>query len=533
VNRFAAHVALVALAALAPATAAGQAAQPMAQQSDQPLESRSWHVALDRALPRLDSCLVAEEAIYDLGASWEQVLGEADWDPMAREPRAWVRRVGPHLRRAFFNRRLPSDIRKLALILLVEIQHPEMRAVYHRMLELDHCPTEWIALAAQGLSLLGHPEDGAAVAQAFVSRVPDDGRAPKAASWALCASTARLIGSHEVPEDVAGAARRLFLFGPQLAVQSCMPLVARLPDAGDLARRVLDGDDWPQSVSDEDPRNHEMLHWYGRGGALILLGHVGGEDTLERLEAGLAEDSLMASPTRDGAVQGLAAQAGPQARALLRDALTDPARRTPRVAHALLRLGDEESAPVLRRVALEPSTLVEMRMSAANAYTLLAPGTNALARRWEHGLARSPDLGPPFEALDARMSSMVGRLVGAERCQRDYRCWASALTDPDRQVAARAFWELARRHEHSSEEAVELATIAAETLARTPPNTEHDVVAGAIALLARLDRTAVRPWLVVIRRARVAWEGRTNPMGLPFDIPLALAELERRLTRPS
>jgi hypothetical protein len=128
---------------------------------------------------------------------------------------------------------------------------------------------------------------------------------------------------------------------------------------------------------------------------------------------------------------------------------------------------------------------------------------------------------------------MVGRLVGAQRCRRDYHCWAEALTDPDRQVAARAFWELARRREHSSEEAVELAAIAAETLARTPPNTEHDVVAGAIALLARLDRAAVRPWLVVIRRARVAWEGRTNPMGLPFDIPLALAELERRITRPS
>ncbi len=78
---------------------------------------------------------------------------------------------------------------------------------------------------------------------------------------------------------------------------------------------------------------------------------------------------------------------------------------------------------------------------------------------------------------------------------------------------------------------MELARIAAETLARTRPNTQHDVVAGAIALLARLDRDAVRPWLVVIRRARVAWSGRTNPMGLPFDIPLALGQLERRVTR--
>ncbi len=503
----------------------------MAQQSDQPLESRSWHLALDQAIPKLDSCLVAEEAIYDLGASWERVLGEADWDPMAREPRAWVRHVGPHLRRAFFNRRLPPDVRQLALILLVETQNPDMRPVYRRMLELDHCPTEWLALAAQGLSLLGNPEDGAAVARAFVSRVPTDGHAPRPSAWALCAATARMIGPGEVSPEVADAARRLFLFGPQLAVQSCMPLVTRLPDAAELACRVLDEDGWPEAVSDEDPRNHEMLHWYGRGGAFILLGQVGGEDALNRLAAGLAEDSLMAAPTRDGAVQGLAARAGPRARALLRQALADPARRTPRVAYALLRLGDEESAPVLRRVALEPSSLVEMRMSAANAYTLLAPGAAGLARRWEEGLSRSADLGPPFEALDERMAQMVGRMVGAERCRSDYRCWAEALSDPDRQVAARAFWQLARRQEHSPEEAEALAAIAAETLARTPPNTEHDVVAGAIALLARLDRSAVRPWLSVIRRARVAWAGRTNPMGLPFDIPLALAELERRLLR--
>jgi hypothetical protein len=82
----------------------------------------------------------------------------------------------------------------------------------------------------------------------------------------------------------------------------------------------------------------------------------------------------------------------------------------------------------------------------------------------------------------------------------------------------------------SSDEAERLAAVAAETLARTEPNTEHDLVAGAIALMARLDAATVRPWLVVIRRARVAWEGRTNPMGLPFDIPLALAELERRVS---
>jgi len=530
VGRFAA-ISVFVLTAAIPAAVGAQAAQPMAQDADQPIESRGWHVALDRAIPKLDSCLVAEEAIYDLGTSWEEVLATADWDPTAREPRAWVRRVGPHLRRAFFNRRLPPDLRKLALILLVEVQHTQMRAVYRRMLELDHCPTEWVALAAQGLSLMGQPDDRALVAEAFVARVPADGRAPLPSSWALCASTARLIGTSDIPADVAAAARRLFLFGPQLAVQTCMPLVARLDDAPELARRVLDGDEWPSAVTDEDPRNHEMLHWYGRGGALILLGHVGGEDALPRLAAGLAEDSLMASPTRDGAVQGLAAQAGPRARALLREALSDPARRTPRVAHALLRLGDEDSARALRAVALEPSTLVEMRMSAANAYTLLAPGRGGLARRWEQGLSRSPDIGPPFEALDARMSTMVGRLVGAERCRDDMACWAAALTDSDRQVAARAFWQLARRPEFSEEEQVHLATIAGETLARTEPNTQHDVVAGAIALLARLDSEAAQQWLVVIRRSRVAWEGRTNPMGLPFDIPLALAELERRLVR--
>jgi hypothetical protein len=153
-----------------------------------------------------------------------------------------------------------------------------------------------------------------------------------------------------------------------------------------------------------------------------------------------------------------------------------------------------------------------------------------MARGWEEGLARSVDLGPPFEALDEKMVSMTGRLVAAERCGEDDACWARALFDTDRQVAARGFWQLARRREVSSDEAERLAAVAAETLARTEPNTEHDLVAGAIALMARLDAATVRPWLVVIRRARVAWEGRTNPMGLPFDIPLALAELERRVS---
>ncbi|MBW2460242.1 MAG: hypothetical protein JRH11_01265 [Deltaproteobacteria bacterium] len=513
----------------APGRAHGQALEEMVQDSDRPIEMSAWHGALERLVPRLDSCLVAEDALYELGQSWEQVLASADWDPRAPAPRAWVRRAGPHLRRAFFNRRLSSAARKLALVLLVEVQHQNMRPVYRRMLELDHCPTDWISLAAQGLSLMAHPEDEAAVMRAFVAEVPTDGRAPAPSSWALCAATGRMLRGDAVPPDVAAAVRRLFLFGPQLALQVCMPLLTRLPDAPALAQRVLDGEDWPMAVVGDDPRNHDMLHWYGRGGALVLLGHTGGAEAIPRLAAGLAEDSLMAAPTRDGAVQGLAAQAGPEARALLRRALSDAARRTPRVAHALLRLGDEESAPALLRVALEGSGLVEMRMSAANAYTLLAAGRPGAARRWDRALARAPDLGPPFEALDARMATMVGRLVGAERCTNDDACWAAALHDRDPQVRARAFWQLARRPEFDEDEERALAAVAAETLARTPPNEQHDVVAGAIALLARLDRDLARPWLSVIRRARVAWEGRTNPMGLPFDIPLALAELERRL----
>lgn len=512
-----------------PARAHGQALEEMAQDSDRPIETRPWHTALERVVPRLASCLVAEDALYDLGRSWEEVLASADWDPRGAEPRAWVRRVGPHLRRAFFNRRLAPGTRKLALVLLVEVQYDDMRAVYRRMLELDHCPTDWVSMAAQGLSLMGHADDERAIMEAFVAAAPADGYAPGPSSWALCAAAGRMVRGAEPPPEVAAAVRRLFLFGPQLALQVCMPLLVRLPDAPALAHRVLDGDDWPIAVTGDDPRNHEMLHWYGRGGALILLGHTGGAEAIPRLAAGLAEDTLMAAPTRDGAVQGLAAQAGPEARALLRGALSDPARRTPRVAHALLRLGDEASAPALRDVALEGSGLVEMRMSSANAYSLLAPGRPGVARRWERALARSPDLGAPFQALDARMATMVGRLLGAERCAGDDACWAAALTDPDPQVAARAFWELARRPAFGEGEETALAAVAGETLARTPPNEQHDVVAGAIALLARVDRDSARPWLPVIRRARVAWEGRTNPMGLAFDIPLALAELERRL----
>jgi hypothetical protein len=214
----------------------------------------------------------------------------------------------------------------------------------------------------------------------------------------------------------------------------------------------------------------------------------------------------------------------------LRGALRDEGLRTPRIAHALLRLGDVPSSDALREVALDETAIVEMRVSAANAYTLLAPGRRGLARAWERDLGRAPPLGPPFEALDARMSETTARLVAAERCRADSACWAELLWSDDRQQAARAFWELSRAPIADDAEAAPLlAESAARAIADTPPNAQHDRVSGAIALLARVNPELGRPYLPVVRRARAAWEGRTNPMGLPFDIPLALGQLERRL----
>lgn len=479
-------------------------------------------------LRALASCVGAEDAIQHLGEAWEAQLGAADWDPGAPGPRAYADCVGPAVERAFYDRALSSHARKLALVLLVEMRWDGMRRVYRRMLELDHCPSDWIALAAQGLSLLPHVDgDARALSAALVRRVRDREHAPAPDAWAVCAATHRALGDAPLDAEGEAALRRLFLFAPHLTLSVCLPLLRRLPDAADLARRILDGDDWPIAVAD-DPRDMELVVPTARGGALILLAEVNADDALPRLEAGLAEEELMDSPTRDGAIQGLATLAGPRARELLRTALHNPDRRTPRLAQALLRLGDVASASALREVALDPRALVEMRVSAANAYTLLVPGRRGLARAWQRDLARTPRIGPPFQALDARMDGMGARLVAAERCESDPACWAERLVENDPQARARAFFELARARTFSPEETTVLASVAARTLAETPPNEQHDVVAGAIALLARFEPEDVRLYLPVIRNARIAWEGRTNPMGLPFDIPLALGALEER-----
>jgi hypothetical protein len=493
----------------------------------------------------LASCATADVAVEELGHGWEAALAEAGWDPLAEGPRRFAADAGPRLSRAFMDRRLSGDTRRMALGLLANLRVPEMRETYRTMLASDHCPPTWVALAAQGIGYLLEPGDRERLARAFVLQVPSSdsgglraplrpprGRAPRDAAWALCSATARayLEEAEEIPPEALDAARRLFVFGPQVAVEACMPMLRRLPDAVALAHRVLDGDDWPVAVEGPDPRIHRMLGWYGRGGALLLLAAVRGPDALERLEAALEDRDPLAAPTRDGAVQGLAMLAGPDARRILRGLLADDELRTPRVAHALLRLGDVASAEALRAAALDARALVEVRVSAASAYTLLAPGRAGVTRRWERDLARAAPLGPPFEPLDARMAEMGARLAIAERCRGDQACLAEALTAADVQGRARAFFELARAPSLPPEAEPLLAEVSAMTLTLTPPNEQHDVVAGAIALLARLPAALAHAHLPSIRRARVAWEGRTNPMGLPFDIPLALGELERRAT---
>ena len=506
-----------------------------------PDEARAvYEAGLEAEIRALDGCVGAEQAVVSLGERWERAIAEAAFDPAAAAPQRLAERLATPLRRAFLARDKPRVVRELALELLVQLQHASAEPLFARMLEVRTCPATWIALAADGLARLHSERGRVAIEEALVAAVPA-GTAPHDAAWSLCSAAARVSGSAgasdgEVAsstEEVAEAARRLFLFAPQIAVQSCMPLVARLPDVRALAERVLDGADWPIPVAGAgaDPREPRMLGPYARGAALILLGQVRADGAYERLAAALEDRSWEAQPTRDGAIQGLAALGGSRARVRLRAALRDADLRTPRVAHALLRLGDTLAAAPLREVALDSDAIVEMRISAANAYTLLAPARPRLAREWERDLGRAPPLGSPFESLDARMSEMTARLVVTERCAMRPECWVESIASGDPQEAARAFFQLSRSTlAEDAEAAPLLADAAARTLAETPPNERHDLVSGAVALLARLEQEVARPYLPVVRRARVAWEGRTNPMGLPFDIPLALGQLERRLS---
>ena len=517
---------------IAPLLILSLAASPA--RADRPGARREALVGIDARIAALSGCVGAEEAVIGLGERWEATLALADWDRRAPEPRAFAARVSPALRDAFLSRTTPRDARSLALELLVALEHPSAEPLFLRMLETRTCPAPWIVLAGQGLAQLGSDRGRDAIADALVASVPE-ARPPHDAAWSLCTAASRDPDASR-RDDVREAVRRLFLFAPQIAVETCMPLVVQLPDAAALAERVLDGRDWPEPVGEHDPREPRMLGPYARGAALILLGQLRAEGAYERLASALDDRSFEAQPTRDGAVQGLAALAGPRARALLRGALRDDGLRTPRIAHALLRLGDVPSADALREAALDASAIVEMRVSAANAYTLLASGRRGLARTFERDLGRAPPLGPPFEALDARMTEMTTRLALAERCRDASECWVQALWSDDPQEAARAFWELSRSSvADDAEVAPMLAETAARAIADTPPNEQHDRVSGAIALLARIDPQVARPYLPVVRRARAAWEGRTNPMGLPFDIPLGLGQLARRLeaSRPA
>ncbi|MEM9189336.1 MAG: hypothetical protein AAGF12_09180 [Myxococcota bacterium] len=474
------------------------------------------------------SCLAARADIAELRDEVERTLESAEWNEGAPEFQRLVERRAPEVRQMFLRRDFDRETRTEALSLLVELNHESSASMFRTMLRRHNCPPPWTALAARGAALQGTLEDVAALDAAFVAAVPS-GRTPDEAAWAMCTALRTVDRAPNPARDAA--VRRLFLFAPHAATGACMPLVAGLPDAAVLARRILDGDRWPEPIED-DGRQPTILEPFGRGAALLVLAQVGADGAMERMQTAFEDRSLLAAPTRDGAIQGLAILGGSQARETLRRVIRDPELRSPRAAHGLLRLGAVGAANDLRDVALDGNAIVELRIAAANAYTHLVEGRRNLVRDWNRDVGRAPPFGPPFEAFDHRMRELGQRLDAAERCRGNLRCWLDEL-DGREQRSARAFFQLTRRTdfwETADEEALfGLTQLAVRVLATTPPNQEHDRVAGAIAILARIPRIYTTEYVDLVRAAKVAWRERSRPLGLPFDIGLALGQLENRI----
>jgi len=495
--------------------------------------------------------------VRQLGVRWEEVRRESAYDDRAPAPRAFAAEVSGALVRLIESPATAAEETRLALRLIGDLADPSSEPLLLTRLASNDvmeagAPASRTSLVARAAARLKTPGLRIALIVALARAAPADDVVPAESAWALCEALAQTeLGAVAavaergaattvlLDERIAEPVLRLFRFAPHAALASCLPLLLRAPGIADEARAVLDATPdevdgaWPRlmRVGDglvADPRDPQILIPSGRGAALVLLAETRAPDALRRLTAAMRDRRLESWRTRDGAVQGLGAIGGPRARRVLRASLGDRALRSPRAVHALLRLGDVASVRALHALALDRDAEIELRLAAANAYTLLAPARSDGASRYAAELEALGPIGAPFEALDARLAAFAPRLAVPAACPRALACTAGYLLSSDPQMAARAFWDLTRLGPRSGADAAALAEVAAATLARTPANTEHDRVAGAIALLARLEPAVARPHLATVRAAQAEWEGRTNPMGLPFDVPLALAQLASR-----
>lgn len=495
-----------------------------------PVAPPAWGCLADAPRLAADARRQARElevaSVEEVGARWERALAEAGWDAEAPPVRLEAERLGAWLVARLADEREATDDAHAAVRLLAELASAGGAPTLRHVLAEPRCAPSLRGLAALGLARSAEPDDRGRLADALAAAVPE-GRAPAPHAFTLCEAAQRAFPGAAF-ERASAAAERLFLFAPHVAMARCSRLVVRRGSAAATARRVLDDPQWPYAVDGADDRDRAILTTLGRGAALIVLGELRTSDALPRLLEAARTRTLQTRATRDGAIQGLAALALPEARRELRAMVTDADRRAPRVAHALLRLGDVAAADALREAALDRGALVEMRLSAANAYTLLATGSPQVADGWVSGLEAAGPIGSPFEALDARLGSFHARLAVAARCGRRVDCWIDAAHAADPQERARALWQLPRlgRDPRVTDAFVEAAV---DTLEHTPPDERHDAVVGAVVVLRYVEADRVRPHRSTIRRARVAWEGRTSPMGLPIDIPLALLQLERDL----
>jgi hypothetical protein len=483
---------------------------------------------LDAFRAPLASCVGADDALHRIGERYEARLMEARYDDRAPEVVAFREEAGALVLEAFMDRRLPRAARTTALDLLLDLEHPGAAPVFARMLERHHCPPEWTSRAAEGLASIGSEEHAAVLSGALAWAVPE-GRAPHPSAWSICGALAEV--SEAAPSaDAAAAIGRLFFFAPHAATEACLSIVLRAPDVPALARRVLDGEGWPARLEGADPRDPDILPYFGPGAALLVLGALRTDDAFDRLARATESTDVLLRPVRDGAIQGLERLGDARAGEVFYAMMRDRDRRTPRLAHLLLRLGDRRASAMLRDAALDRSADdVETRLAAANAFTLLADGRARLARDWQRDAGRAR-FGAPFEALDLRMLELARRLEAAERCRDNEECWLRLAIEGSSQESARAFWEIARSELVRGEHAAELAGMAALVLERTAPNTDdHDRMAGALWLLGRLDPEVSRAHFATVRGARAAWSRRGTPMGIAFDLPLALADLEKRL----